>query len=267
LRKISQAILAITIIILTSNVAIILAQAQLDPTGDCLNLAGTPTPCEPYADITNSKVSMNDGAYNGTITLAGNVPSTTNSSSTFIEWDIAIDADRNPSTREWCFMNCGTTFDNLAVNGIGVDYMVRFWLQGQSSGAQIFDGPTSSWNDIQSYQVSGNEIQLYWFPSDIGGSKFFDYVILVRVYKNGGASDSDLLFLDKAPNAGHYEFQASNQTSMTTTLTSIPGQIGLGDFVLPVVDRNGLTGKYLTLSDFQGKVIALEFMAPWCPHC
>lgn len=59
-----------------------------------------------------------------------------------------------------------------------------------------------------------------------------------------------------------------NQTStITTTLTNITGEMGMGDFVLPIVDRNGLTDKNLTLSDFRGKVIALEFMAPWCPPC
>jgi len=61
-----------------------------------------------------------------------------------------------------------------------------------------------------------------------------------------------------------------NQTS-TTTITNlgtyVTVQMGLGDFTLPIVDRNGLTGKTLTLSDFRGKVIALEFMAPWCPPC
>lgn len=44
-------------------------------------------------------------------------------------------------------------------------------------------------------------------------------------------------------------------------------QIGKGNFTLPIVDRNGLTGKNLTLSDFLGKVIVLEFMGPWCPPC
>jgi len=44
-------------------------------------------------------------------------------------------------------------------------------------------------------------------------------------------------------------------------------QIGKGNFTLPIVNRNGLTGKYLTLSDYLGKVIVLEFMSPWCPPC
>lgn len=261
--------LAVTIIFLAMNITTVYAQPKPDPTGDCLNLAGTPTSCEPYADIVSSDASISNGGYTGIITLAGsvrNVPFSASNRSTFIEWDIAIDADRNPTTKEWCFMNCGTTFDNLVVNGIGVDYMVRYWMNSSSSGAQIFDGPSGSWFDIQSYQVNGNQIQLSWLPGDIGGSKFFDYVILVRVYKNGGASDSDLLSFDKAPNVGHYEFQGGS-LMWTTTVTNLYGQIGMGDFVLPIVTRDGLTGKSLTLSDFLGKVIVLEFMASWCPPC
>lgn len=39
------------------------------------------------------------------------------------------------------------------------------------------------------------------------------------------------------------------------------------DFVLPVVDSNGLTGETVTLSLLRGRAVLLEFMEPWCPHC
>jgi thiol-disulfide isomerase/thioredoxin len=42
--------------------------------------------------------------------------------------------------------------------------------------------------------------------------------------------------------------------------------MGRGDFTLPIVDRTGLTGKSMTLSDFRGRVIVLEFTEPWCPY-
>jgi len=39
------------------------------------------------------------------------------------------------------------------------------------------------------------------------------------------------------------------------------------DFTLPIVSSSGLTGNSLTLSSLRGKVVLLEFMEPWCPHC
>ncbi len=42
---------------------------------------------------------------------------------------------------------------------------------------------------------------------------------------------------------------------------------GAPDFTLPVVGPNGLTGQTVTLSSFRDKVVLLEFMEPWCPHC
>lgn len=39
------------------------------------------------------------------------------------------------------------------------------------------------------------------------------------------------------------------------------------DFTLPIIGPNGPTGESLSLSSLQGKVVFLEFMEPWCPHC
>lgn len=55
-------------------------------------------------------------------------------------------------------------------------------------------------------------------------------------------------------------------TSLTTTTAPVSQWSGL-DFTLPIVGPNGLTGQSLSLSSFRGKVILLEFMEPWCPHC
>lgn len=52
------------------------------------------------------------------------------------------------------------------------------------------------------------------------------------------------------------------------SVTSTASASGLApDFSLPVVGANGLTGQKIRLSSFQGKVVFLEFMEPWCPHC
>jgi cytochrome c-type biogenesis protein len=55
--------------------------------------------------------------------------------------------------------------------------------------------------------------------------------------------------------------QSGSQTTTTSSSSGAP------DFSLPVVGPNGLTGKTVSLSSFRGKVVLLEFMMPWCPHC
>jgi thiol-disulfide isomerase/thioredoxin len=53
----------------------------------------------------------------------------------------------------------------------------------------------------------------------------------------------------------------------STTMIQTTGTPGAPDFTLPVVTGSGLSGQTLTLSSFRGKVVLLEFMEPWCPHC
>jgi cytochrome c-type biogenesis protein len=53
-------------------------------------------------------------------------------------------------------------------------------------------------------------------------------------------------------------------SAVLTTSSSVPEA---PDFTLPAVNANGLTGQTVSLSFFRGKVVLLEFMEPWCPHC
>ena len=65
-----------------------------------------------------------------------------------------------------------------------------------------------------------------------------------------------------------YSFtQPSSTPSPVTPTVSLTQSAAAPDFTLPVVGPNGLTGQTVTLSSFRGKVVVLEFMVPWCPHC
>ncbi|HYV99937.1 MAG TPA: TlpA disulfide reductase family protein [Candidatus Acidoferrum sp.] len=59
---------------------------------------------------------------------------------------------------------------------------------------------------------------------------------------------------------------ASSSLSVTYSSTSLSSG-NAPDFTLPIVSSNGPTGQTVTLSSFHGKVVLLEFMEPWCPHC
>lgn len=69
-----------------------------------------------------------------------------------------------------------------------------------------------------------------------------------------------------------YSFTQPTPTSSTLSVTysstpSLSQSSSAPDFTLPTVSSSGLTGQSVTLSSFRGKVVLLEFMEPWCPHC
>ena len=58
--------------------------------------------------------------------------------------------------------------------------------------------------------------------------------------------------------------QTSGTGSAGTAPTPAGGMVGQAatDFTLPATD-----GQTYSLSQFKGKAVFIEFMAPWCPHC
>lgn len=56
-------------------------------------------------------------------------------------------------------------------------------------------------------------------------------------------------------------------TVVPSSATTSSGVGVASGFTLPVVGANGVTGQTVTLSSFQGKVVLLEFLEPWSPHC
>jgi len=67
-------------------------------------------------------------------------------------------------------------------------------------------------------------------------------------------------FTQPAPSSTKLQVSYSSTGSLSQS-SSAP------DFTLPIVDSSGVTGNTLTLSSFRGKVVLIEFMEPWCPHC
>jgi protein-disulfide isomerase len=59
----------------------------------------------------------------------------------------------------------------------------------------------------------------------------------------------------------------STVTSTVTFATTTKATTVEGDFTLPIVGSEGLTGGNLTLSSYRGSVVVLEFIKPSCPFC
>jgi thiol-disulfide isomerase/thioredoxin len=64
-----------------------------------------------------------------------------------------------------------------------------------------------------------------------------------------------------------YSLSQPTAPSSPTASIQTTGTLAAPDFTLPIVSGSGLTGQTLTLSSLRGKVVLLEFMEPWCPHC
>lgn len=78
-----------------------------------------------------------------------------------------------------------------------------------------------------------------------------------------------LMIYQPAPLAGPPSTAATNTTPGTSTFTqtSSPTAVHAADFTLPEIDRHGLTGRTISLSQFRGHPVFLEFMSPLCAHC
>ena len=92
---------------------------------------------------------------------------------------------------------------------------------------------------------------------------FFVGVILIAVIVTG------LFIVIQIRSPGNFQgsYSSAGVLQSTTAAPSITQSGFAPDFTLPIVDSNGLTGLSFTLSSETGRVVLLEFMEPWSPHC
>ena len=93
-----KVVVLILISLLIPNLPNVIAQTFTDPKADLTDKKGNHVPAEEYLDIIESEIIFIDDNYIGTIKLNNDIPSKTEDSSLFIEWDLMIDSDKNPAT-------------------------------------------------------------------------------------------------------------------------------------------------------------------------
>jgi hypothetical protein len=153
--------------------------------------------------------------YLARIRVSGALPSSLSDPAIFIEWDMLVDVDQDPTTRPWGSWP-------LIDNSIGVDLLIRLMLgpRGEAYRAQVRDLVKKTSQTIE-FKIDGATIELRFSASSIGNPKAFDYVFAVRKFGNYGSAGAEVA-CDKAPNEGF--FTISDSKSLITKKPSQPGQ-------------------------------------------
>lgn len=150
-----------------------------------------------YIDIINTELTLSGGEYIARMVLEGQLPAETEYEEIFVEWDLLIDADRSTATGwDWPLM----------CNDTGPDHLFRVYLLDDTYVGNYLNIGTGVWGN-QQYQIDGNTVELY-IPVSIGLPDEFEYTFAVRLYGSRG-DPNDLLLADKAPDEGHYTFEAT----------------------------------------------------------
>jgi hypothetical protein len=182
--------------------ATISSEIHFDSAADLFNKNGDQTFGENYLDIIKSQVSLTAGIYTVHIELSEHCPKQTSEPTTFIEWDILLDNDKNANTGiQW----------PLIGNDTGYDYMARMTLENTKYGQGLLKVSTGTWSEIDyivavyNYDKAGNIVDLYIPAESIGNPDSFNWIIAVRKYKQGDLANQPSVS-DKSPDKGHYGF-------------------------------------------------------------
>jgi hypothetical protein len=175
---------------------------NVDPLNDLFDKNGNRTQNEGYLDIVRSQIFFSDRQYTARIELNGKLPNQTDLPSSFIEWDLLVDSDRNPGTGlRW----------PLIGNDIGYDYLIRVSLKDAKWEPIILVTSTNARHTIP-YSVKDNIVELYFPMEAIDDSSNFNWIVAVRKYR-GADLPNEPSFSDKAPDKGHYSFSSQETSS------------------------------------------------------
>ena len=188
------------------------AQTFTDPIGDLFDPQGHPTTGDSYIDIVEVKAALTETTYIAHIKLAGALPTGVSDSSTFIEWDVLIDADQNPATHSWGPWS-------LIDNGIGVDALARMTWSSSGYSGEILTWPdgTLSRQKID-FKVDGAIAEIRVNVPANRTPAAFDLVFAVRRYVEPA---DKMIVADKCPNEGHFTF-SDGKLSLITVKSGLP---------------------------------------------
>jgi hypothetical protein len=173
-----------------------------DTTGDLFDGSSKRVTGKYYIDIVSSQASWTGGYFTVHLELKSPCPIKTDDASTFIEWDVLIDADANAST--------GFSWP-LIGNDIGYEYLVRVGLSGNEYWGEVLTVSTDTSVDIEyivaiyNYEEAGNILELYFPEELIGSPEKFNWITAVRQYLADNPPNLPSVS-DKSPNEGYYTF-------------------------------------------------------------
>ena len=146
-------------------------------------------------------------------------------------------------------------------------------MVGVESSLQIGGGlPNELWTVAcwEGGQLGGScqDVRItFWWPYAMPSGYTVQFRFQVQITATSGS-------LQNCAYVTNYMDVQTTPIDSCATVIVVPSSVttssGVGvasGFTLPVVGPNGLTVQTVTLSSFQGKVVLLEFMEPWSPHC
>jgi hypothetical protein len=170
-----------------------------DPNGDLFDKIGNSIADQPYLDILGAEVYAEGLDYVVKIQLKGPPPTQTPESQLYLEWDIYVEADKNPASGEiW----------PMVTNDIGADYFARLILIDNVFYCEVREFITNR-SEKADYKIKDNIIELRWSQNFRKTDSFY-FIVAAKKYGERGKGSAFML-ADKAPNVGHSQFPPSSQ--------------------------------------------------------